>query len=107
MSLLDDIKTRGYWHVAIRPARFDKSKIKDMGLLVPILRKTAVQLRGWDYPHVDDRTEIHRDVDWVGQEFAWSDYREIWHFYQSGQFLHIAGALEDWHGESGFKDSSW
>src|SRR5581483_8451600 len=107
MSLLEDIQSRGHWRVVIRPSTFVDPRVPDIVTLKPILEKIAVRLRGWDYPHVDDRTPVHIDLDWIGQEFSWQDYLEIWRFYQSGQLIHIAGMMEDWHERVGLPDVRW
>ena len=59
-------------------------------------------MRGWNFPHLDHRTQPHRDIDWIGQEFQWEEhhYLELWRFYQSGQFIHIAGISSDWYDQS-------
>jgi hypothetical protein len=67
-----------------------------------MIRQTKVSLRGWDYPHLSNRTEERGfGPDWVA---AWSDFwghLEYWRFYQSGQFLHLFGVREkveaQWH----------
>ena len=96
MTLLEKIKSRGHWRVVIRPGRFVEKRIPQISSLCPIVQKTAVQLRGWDFPHVDTHTKPHIDVVWVGQESEWQQFLEIWRFYQSGQFVDIAGIWEDW-----------
>jgi hypothetical protein len=52
-TTLAKIHTRGYWHVVIRPTSFEEKHIPDYADLFPIVEKHSVQLRGWDYPHVD------------------------------------------------------
>jgi len=56
-----------------------------------------VNLRGWDFPHLDPHIQTHVDMDWIGQESDWEHFLEIWRFYQSGQFIDIAGMDEDWY----------
>lgn len=100
MTLLEKIKSRGYWRVVIRPGQFVEKRIPEISSLYPIIQKTTVQLRGWDFPHVDPHTNLHIDVDWVGQESEWQEFLELWRFYQSGQFVDIAGIWEDWRDQS-------
>lgn len=52
-----------------------------------------VFLRGWDYPHIE---RIVSGQDYVWSEIDWEIYKEYWRFYQSGQFVHYFGCLEDW-----------
>lgn len=96
-SLLDKIKSRGYWRVVIRPQTFAEKRISEITELYPIVQNTSVSVRGWDFPHLDHRSQIHIDIDWIGQESEWEIYLEIWRFYQSGQFIDIAAMHEDWY----------
>lgn len=100
-EILDAIRSRGYWQVLIRPAVFVRNRIEDISALFPIVRQASVQLRGWDYPHVDnDAPAIH--MDWVGQETRWEHVLELWRMYQSGQFVHFSAFWEDWRDHSSF-----
>jgi len=96
-SLLDKINSRGYWRVVIRPQTFVEKRISQITELYPIVQNTSVELRGWDFPHLDPHTQTHIDIDWIGQESEWEIFLEIWRFYQSGQFIDIAGMHEDWY----------
>jgi hypothetical protein len=77
--------------------------------LYPLLQKISVQLRGWDFPHLDTQTRLHIDKDWIGQEIEWNHYLELWRFYQSGQFVHFSGMHEDWRDQSELwpSDKDW
>lgn len=95
-DLLKKIKSRGHWRVIIRPTTFDEKRVANISHLYPIVERCSVQFRGWDYPHLDTRKPPCIDKDWVGQEFEWEEFLEIWRLYQSGQFVHIFGMFEDW-----------
>jgi hypothetical protein len=95
-ELLEKIRSRGHWRVVIRPGTFNKERVPNIAALYPILQKTSVQLRGWDFPHLDTQTKLHIDKDWIGQEIDWQQYLELWRFYQSGQFVHFSAMAEDW-----------
>jgi hypothetical protein len=95
-DLLEQIRTRGYWRVEIRPTRFIADRLPEITSLFPLVERLSVRFRGWDYPHIDQRNRPHIDQDWVGQDFAWAHYREIWRLYQSAKFLHLFGLSEDW-----------
>lgn len=95
-KLLDEIRSRGYWEVVIRPHTFIEQRIADTSALYPILQRCSVQLRGWSFPHLSYRTKPHVGTDWISQEFQWGDRMELWRFYQSGQFVHLAGMRNDW-----------
>jgi len=100
-SLLDRIKSRGYWRVVVRPQAFAEKRIPEITDLYPIIQNTSVNLRGWDFPHLDHHSQVHIDIDWIGQESEWEAFLEIWRFYESGQFVDIAGMHEDWHDQRG------
>lgn len=65
-----------------------------------MLERSVVRWRGWDYPHVDTQTPPHVDKDWIGQEFEWEHYVEVWRLYRSGQFVHFFGMHQDWRDQS-------
>lgn len=95
-QLLDKIRSRGYWQVIVRPNLFQDKLIPKMSELYPLLQRSKVSLRGWDFPHLDSRTEPERHSDWIEQEYEWDRFLEVWRFYQSGQFIHISGIKDDW-----------
>lgn len=95
-ALLEKIRSRGYWKVIVRPTTYVEKRVLDKKTLEHILRATSVSLRGWNFPHVDDFTELDSGKDWIGQRIAWDRIRELWRFYQSGQFVHYFGMIEDW-----------
>lgn len=108
-ELLEKIRSRGHWRVVIRPGTFVEKRVSNISNLHHILQKTSVQLRGWDFPHLDSRVQTQIDVDWVGQEINWENHLELWRFYQSGQFVHFSGMDEDWRDQSGIwpPDKGW
>ena len=95
-DLLERIRSRGYWRVVIRPGSFDEKRVSNISALYPLLQKISVQLRGWDFPHLDTHSKLHGDIDWIGQESEWCQYLEVWRFYQSGQFVGFRAMEEDW-----------
>ena len=80
-ELLDNLRSRGYWRVVIRPGTFIEQRVSNISALYPILQKISVQLRGWGFPHLDSRDQPHIDTDWIGQESEWERYLEVWRFY--------------------------
>lgn len=99
-DLLDKIRSRGHWHVVIRPTDFKQDRVQDITRLFPIVRECAVELRGWNFPHVDYNTKPHIDLDWVGQDLDWNHHVELWRIYQSGQFVFTGGLFHDWTDQS-------
>lgn len=108
-ELQTKILSRGYWQVVIRPSRFDVHRLADIGALLPLVETNKVSVRGWDFPHVDNRAQPHVDVDWVGQELDWEHVKSIWRIYQSGQFYFLGGVALDWRDESRLwpVDANW
>jgi len=97
--LAKKIRTRGFWQVLIRPAEYKQDRVK-YTLLQPLIQKTSIQLRGWDFPHIDTINQFHKDIKWIGQECDWGHFLETWRFYQSGQFAHLGGIWQDWRDQS-------
>jgi hypothetical protein len=95
-TVLNKIRARGYWRVVIRPEAFQEKRIAQYSDLLPIIERNSVQLRGWDYPHVDRKGRSSQGADWVGQECDWESHIEVWRFYQSGLFVHYVALWEDW-----------
>jgi hypothetical protein len=108
-TILAKLQQRGHWRVVIRPTTFKEKHVPNYGDLFPIVAKNSVQLRGWDYPHIDNRRPPDRGADWVGQECDWQHEIEVWRLYQSGQFLHYFALTGEWRDQSEFwpADGDW
>ncbi len=102
-TTLSKIRERGYWRVVNRPTSFDERHIPEFSELFRIVERNVVRLRGWDYPHIDHKSQPERGKDWVGQEFQWEDELEVWRLYQSGQFIHYFAIAEEWRDESSLR----
>jgi hypothetical protein len=108
-ELLKKIRSRGYWQIVVRPAEFIEKRIPDIVSLYPILQKTYVSLRGWDFPHLDSHAPPQIYLDSIGQEVDWQHHISTWRFYQSGQFIYITNISIDWRDQSSFwpADDKW
>jgi hypothetical protein len=95
------IRTRGYWKVIVRPATFVEHRLERLELFQTVA-DTSVQLRGWDFPHVDPNELPHIEAEWAGQTVDWEHALELWRLYRSGQLLSIAGIFSEWRDRSGF-----
>lgn len=95
-ELISTIQTRGYWKVVIRPERYDELRIPDISQLQSIVDKCRVRRSGWHFPHGSYQADTQRGINWVGQEYSELQYQEVWRLYQSGQFVYVAGFVEDW-----------
>lgn len=97
-KILDKIKSRGFWRINFRPVGY--SQQLSLAECEEIIKKNSIQLRGWDYPHVPQRsgddTDILRHTDYVEGWVDWSYFKEFWRMYKSSQFLHYLGFRIDW-----------
>lgn len=99
---IEKIKSRGYWRIYFSPL-VAKTKLEPIGKCREMVEKNSVNLTGWDYPHIPKRTDEHTSVD-VGDSYyqGWIDWEqpyghvEFWRMYQTGQFIHYFGLVEDW-----------
>lgn len=108
-ELYNKILSRGYWRVIIRPTSFEEKHVNEIASLYPIIEKTKVEIRGWDFPHVDYKNSYTRGLDFIEQEFEWEHHKSIWRFYQSGQFYYLDALSLDWRDESKLwpADGNW
>jgi hypothetical protein len=107
MSDLEQVKTkiesRGNWQTIIRPAKHVPDRVKNIIALEDILRGARVSIRGWDFPHFDDRLRATTVAqDYIAQSVSWDAYHEVWRFHQSGQFHDLAAFTEDWRSPDGW-----
>ncbi len=87
------IKDKGYWKIFAYPEnyihnRLDQKKIKEL------VEKNKVDLRGWDFPHIDYKNTTNFNNG--RQSFAkWEYHTEAWRFYNSGLFAWVSTFGED------------
>lgn len=108
-ELTREIRSAGFWFVVIHPIPFVPDRVKPITELFPLISRLAVEIRGWDYPHVDRDPEPTPGVDSVGQELSWDNHAESWKFYQSGQFVALTAFTYDRRDKSDLwpSDASW
>jgi len=99
-TLLDKVRTRGHWIVRIHPTLYRPDRVARLEDLEQAVRDSAVALRGWDFPHYDLGEPRKRSAGYVEQSVDWEYCVEFWRAYKSGQFVSIAGLLEDWRDQS-------
>jgi hypothetical protein len=92
--LLEEIRSRGYWDIRIRPVTFQKERMS-LSELYPLLVRAHLDYRGWEFPYVT-RQMPNRGNDWIGFEIQEQWALQAWRFFQSGQFVAHVGVLEDW-----------
>jgi len=103
-STLEIIKTHGYWKMHIYPNSTNFIPIEPINKGKEIIESASVQFRGWDYPHFPTQVLDHQKIYIAGDKVeAWTDYnqfKEIWRLFNTGQFIHLFGLIEDWIKES-------
>lgn len=108
-GLIEKIKSRGYWRVNFQPITA-AVRLDSMQKCKEIVEKNAVNLRGWDFPHIPSRDDETTGSSTSGNYYEgwtdWSNYKEFWQMYKSGQFLSYLALREDWFEES-LTASSW
>lgn len=94
-DLVEKIRSKAHWRVVIRPTEFKANRIDSLGKCKQTIESSRILLRGWDYPHLD---QIRPDRDWVESSCDWEQggHLEYWRFYQSGQFVHLRAAFEEY-----------
>jgi len=101
-KIIEKIKSRGYWKINFRPL-IHEERLSPLSKCKDIVEKNAIQLRGWDYPHVprrrDEDTSLDPGNDYYQGWIDWRSHKELWRMYQSGQFIHYRGLWEDWDDE--------
>lgn len=84
-ALLADLRSSPYYTVRIRPNVTADLSLDEMRKAV---RENSVSLRGWDFPHYDERT-VHLAEDYIFNVTNWSGHLELWRLYRSGQFVYF------------------
>ena len=99
-EILKKIKSKGYWEINIRPGKFNAEKIPTQKLK-DLVRTSAVELTGWDYPHFTDSNngEPYAIPNGIEKITDWEYFCELWRMTSSGNFYHVFGSQEDWMGE--------
>jgi len=93
MSLLEKVKSRGYWEVVIRPTKFVEQRVSNADELREIVRARRVGISGRDFPMIGDPEWM---TDHIEQEVDFLLYVETWRLYLSGQFIYLGGLPVDW-----------
>lgn len=103
-ALLERIRTRGHWRINFRPRAY-VPQILSLPRCKELVESNKVQLRGWDYPHIQ-RNEEHGGQRPAGEYYEswteWQNHLEFWRMYRSAQFLHYLALREDW-----LEESNW
>lgn len=97
-SVLASIRGVGHWRVRLVPESAER-RFKLPSDCRDAVERSAVHLRGWDYPHAaikNDESHCQAPVKdgWEGM-VDWDRHRELWRLMRSGQFIHYLALWED------------
>ena len=94
----DKIQQHGFSRVNLRPLVAPAEKLS-LPECHAIVQRSAVEFRGWAFPHSQRRTDEHGGPENVGDYVQhWCDWHyhiEFWRMYRSTQFLHYKVLRED------------
>jgi len=97
-GLLDRITGVGHWRVVVRPLIPVEQKLSFENCKQYVMRR-RVSLRGWDFPHVNERNDQFGGSGNFDDYFEnWVDWQAHWEFlrmYRSGQFISYTSLYED------------
>ncbi len=92
--LLEEIRSRGYWKIHIRPETFQQDRLP-LSQLRQLIMRASLDYRGWEFPAITQKMpEIGND--WIGTENQKELGLQAWRFFQSGLFTAETGFLDDW-----------
>ena len=80
-----------HWVVALRPTSYSKKRIPELGELQRLVRASAVSLRGWNFPHINEgyvtnfSDGFQAVTDWKDSPFG--RHVEGFRAYRSGLFV--------------------
>jgi hypothetical protein len=102
---LAKIKSRGYWQIIIRPTKFQKERINDLSNGLKIIDECKLSFRSGGYPLMNIKEQAYFGIDYIESIVDLSVHKELWRFYDSGQFIHFIGFKEDWYDENEFRSN--
>jgi hypothetical protein len=98
--ILEEIRSRGYWDIHIRPVTFERDRLP-LSELYPLLIRASLNYRGGEFPYITAQMpQIGND--WIGLEHQKEFNLQAWRFFQSGQFAAEVGFLDDWEDKLAF-----
>lgn len=95
-SIKDKLEQRGYWRVEIHPTDYKERRFESRKQLQAAVEKARVELRGWDFPHIERNWDLPQSQKWIGIDVDWHVHVEMWRAFLSGQFVYRGGVWVDW-----------
>jgi hypothetical protein len=97
-GLLELIRSKGHWRVNFRPLAAPANPMR-LGECRALVERSSVSLRGWDFPHINHRTDEEggyvNEAEYIENSTEWSGFNEFWRMYRSTQFLAYVALRED------------
>lgn len=93
--ILEEIRSRGYWDVRIRPVTFKQERVP-LPEMRQLLIRASLNYGGWEIPYITPQMPT-TGLDWIGLENQTQHNLQAWRFFQSGQFAGEFGFQDDWH----------
>lgn len=93
-QLLDEIRSRGYWDIRIRPVTFQPERLQ-LSEMYPLLVRSSLQYGALEFPYITAR-KPETGVNWISLEHQREFYLQSWCFFQSAQFAAAVALSEDW-----------
>ncbi len=100
-STLKDIKSHGYWTFRFDLVKPLTSRTMSHLELQQLAQENAIQLRGWDVPHVPTQPNERQDLYNIENGIeSWCNagiQKEIWRLFFDGEFIFYVALDEDWY----------
>lgn len=101
-AALAEIRDGAYWRVRLVPQTVGP-RLASQGACFEVVEQSRVSIRGWDYPHTQDREDTRHGLSYPiadGWELwvRFMGHHETWRFMRSGQFAHFFRLWEDTEG---------
>lgn len=94
---IQHIQSKGYWQVRLMPTQ-PLAEVLTIETCRGTIEKTRVQLRGWDFPHINQKDGFLISYqDFIESFVSFRALNEYWRFYRDGQFIHFFGIESDWY----------
>jgi len=96
-TLPAEVGTDGYWELRAMPEVYQTDRLPDTASVINHLIEARVALRGWDFPHTDDKTKSNfasGRQSYTNFAFA-ARHIEAYRAYRSGLFVWRGGYRED------------
>jgi hypothetical protein len=95
-SIIQIVKSRGYWEVDIRPVESKEDRFESIDDCFRKVASSTVELRGWPYPVYFTGKSPYPMQGRIEAASDYGPYKEFWTMFLSGHFYHLFAVREDW-----------